>query len=62
MVPEFFQPRVTAMLLLFRATFGQRKRPRRFFEQIAALTAGLQKLSAQLELIKPAPQTVLNNK
>ena len=30
-------------------------------KQIAALTAGLQKVSAQLELSKPAPQTVLNN-
>jgi Chaperone of endosialidase len=30
-------------------------------KQIDALTAGLQKVSAQLELGKPAPQTVLNN-
>jgi hypothetical protein len=30
-------------------------------KQIEALTAGLQKVSAQLEVIKPAPQTVLNN-
>src|SRR5215472_16551320 len=30
-------------------------------KQIAALTAGLQKVSAQLELSKTAPQTVLNN-
>ena len=29
-------------------------------KQIEALTAGLQKVSAQLELNKPAPQTVLN--
>jgi hypothetical protein len=29
--------------------------------QIEALTAGLQKVSAQLELSKPATQTVLNN-
>jgi hypothetical protein len=29
-------------------------------KQIDALTAGLQKVSAQLELSKPAPQTVLN--
>jgi len=29
--------------------------------QIEALTAGLQKVSAQLEVSKPAPQTVLNN-
>jgi hypothetical protein len=30
-------------------------------KQIEALTAGLQKVSAQLELSKAAPQTVLNN-
>ena len=30
-------------------------------KQIEAVTAGLQKLSAQLELNKAAPQTVLNN-
>ena len=31
-------------------------------KQIEALTAGLQKVSAQLELSKPAPQTALNNR
>ena len=31
-------------------------------KQIEALSAGLQKVSAQLELNKPAPQTVLNNR
>ena len=30
-------------------------------EQMEALTAGLQKVSAQLEANRPAPQTVLNN-
>jgi hypothetical protein len=30
-------------------------------KQIEALTAGLQKVSAQLELSNAAPQTVLNN-
>ena len=30
-------------------------------KQIEALSAGLQKVSAQLELNKAAPQTVLNN-
>ena len=30
-------------------------------KQIEALTAGLQKVSAQLELSKAAPQTALNN-
>jgi uncharacterized protein YeeX (DUF496 family) len=29
-------------------------------KQIEALTAGLQKVSAQLDVGKPAPQTVLN--
>jgi hypothetical protein len=33
----------------------------RLEQQIEALTAGLQKVSAQIELNKPAPQTVLNN-
>ena len=33
----------------------------RLQKQIESLTAGLQKVSAQLELSKPAPQTVLNN-
>jgi len=33
----------------------------RLEQQIEALTAGLQKVSAQLELNKPAPQTVKNN-
>jgi len=31
-------------------------------KQIHALTSGLQKVSAQLEVSKPAPQTVLNNR
>jgi hypothetical protein len=30
-------------------------------KQIEALTTGLQKVSAQLKVRKPAPQTVLNN-
>jgi len=30
-------------------------------KQIEALTTGLQKVSAELEVSKPAPQTVLNN-
>jgi hypothetical protein len=33
----------------------------RLQKEVEALTAGLQKVSAQLELSKPAPQTVLNN-
>lgn len=31
-------------------------------KQVAALTAGLQKVTAELDLSKPAPQTVLNNR
>jgi hypothetical protein len=30
-------------------------------KQVEVLTAGLQKVSAQLEVRKPAPQTVLND-
>jgi hypothetical protein len=30
-------------------------------KQIEALTAGLQRVSAQLEIMKPTPQTVSNN-
>lgn len=30
-------------------------------KQIEPLTAGLQKVSAKIEIGKPAPQTVLNN-
>jgi hypothetical protein len=33
----------------------------RLEKQVEVLTAGLQKVSAQLELSKPAPQTVKNN-
>jgi uncharacterized coiled-coil protein SlyX len=33
----------------------------RLQKQIEALTAGLQKVSAQLELSKSVPQTVVNN-
>jgi len=33
----------------------------RLQKQIDAVTAGLQKVSAQLEVSKPPPQTVLNN-
>ena len=39
----------------FEAALAQQQK------QIEALTAGLQKVSAQLEVRKPAPQTVLNN-
>jgi uncharacterized coiled-coil protein SlyX len=39
----------------FQATATQQEK------QIEALTAGLQKVSAQLEVNRSAPQTVLNN-
>jgi uncharacterized coiled-coil protein SlyX len=38
-----------------KATVAQQQK------QIEALTAGLQKVSAQVEVSKSAPQTVLNN-
>jgi 1,4-alpha-glucan branching enzyme len=38
----------------FEAAIAQQQK------QIEALTAGLQKVSAQLELSKPAPKTVMN--
>ena len=34
----------------------------RLEKQIEALTAGLQKVNAQLEVIKPVPQTAMNNR
>jgi hypothetical protein len=40
----------------FEAAIAQQQK------QIEALTAGLQKVSAQLELSKSAPQTVLNSR
>ena len=46
---------ITQLKKDFQATVGDQQK------QIEALTEGLQKVSAQLELSKPAPQTVLNN-
>jgi hypothetical protein len=40
----------------FEAALAQQQK------QIEALTAGLQKVSTQLEVAKSAPQTVLNNR
>jgi hypothetical protein len=60
---------VNAMLLNeFLKEHRKNEQQRQYFEaalarqqkQIEALTAGLQKVSAQLELNKPAPQTVKN--
>jgi len=44
-----------------RAFLEEQRTVERLEKQVAALTAGLQKVSAELELNKPAPQTVLNN-
>ena len=57
---------VNAMLLNeflkeHRKNEEQEARIARQQKQIEALTAGLQKVNAQLEVCKPAPQTVLNN-
>ncbi len=57
---------VNAMLLNeflkeHRKNEEQEARIARQQKQIEALTAGLQKVNAQLEVGKPAPQTVLNN-
>ena len=50
---------VNAMLL--NEFLKEHRKVEQLEKQIAALTAGLQKVSAQLELNKSAPQTVLNN-
>ena len=51
---------VNAMLL--NEFLKEHQTVRELKKQVTELTAGLQKLSAQLELNKPAPQTVLNNR
>src|SRR5207249_10971442 len=50
---------VNAMLL--NEFLKEHRKVEQLERQIDALTASLQKVSAQLELKKPAPQTVLNN-
>ena len=50
---------VNAMLL--NEFLKEHRKVEQLQKQIEALTAGLQKVSTQLELSKPAPQTVLNN-
>ena len=50
---------VNAMLL--NEFIKEHRKVEQLEKQVEALTAGLQKVSAQLELSKPAPQTVLNN-
>ena len=49
---------VNAMLL--NEFLKEHRKVEQMEKQIDALTAGLQKVSAQLELSKTAPQTVLN--
>ena len=51
---------VNAMLL--NEFLKQHQTVRELKKQIAELTAGLQKVSARLELSESAPQTVLNNR
>jgi len=58
---------VNAMLLNeflkeHRAFLAEHRTVEELKKQVATLTAGLQKVSAQLELSKSAPQTVLNNR
>jgi hypothetical protein len=50
---------VNAMLL--NEFLKEHRKVEQLEKQVAALTAGLQKVSAQLELSKTAPQMVINN-
>jgi hypothetical protein len=50
---------VNAMLL--NEFLKEHRKVEQMEKQIETLTAGLQKVSAQLEVSKPGPQTVLNN-
>ena len=47
--------------MLFEEFLKEHRNIEQLEKQIAALTAGLQKVSTQLELSKAAPQTVKNN-
>jgi hypothetical protein len=44
-----------------RAFVKEQRKVEKFEKKVEALTVGLQKVSAQVELNQPAPQTVLNN-
>jgi uncharacterized coiled-coil protein SlyX len=48
--------------MLLNEFLKQHQTVRELKKQIAELTAGLQKVSAKLELSESAPQTVLNNR
>jgi hypothetical protein len=50
---------VNAMLL--NEFLKEHRKVEQLEKQVEVLTAGLQKVSAQLEVRKPAPQTVLND-
>ena len=51
---------VNAMLL--NEFLKEHRKVEQMQKQIEWLTAGLQKVSAEMELSKPAPQTVVNNR
>ena len=52
----------TMNVMLLNEFLKQHQTVRELKKQVAELTAGLQKVSAQLELSESAPQTVLNNR
>ena len=47
--------------LLLNEFLKEHRKVERLQKQVEALTVGLQKVSAQLQLNNPAPQTVVNN-
>jgi hypothetical protein len=48
-------------MMLLNEFLKEHRKVEQLEKQVAALTAGLQKVSAELELSKPAPRTVVNN-
>jgi hypothetical protein len=58
---EIYTVRYDAVNAMLLNEFLKEHKVGQLEKQIEALTAGLQKVSAQLEMSKPAPQTVLNN-
>ena len=60
---EIYSVRYEAVnALLLNEFLKQHQTVQQLKKQVAELTAGLQKVSAQLELSESAPQTVLNNR
>jgi uncharacterized protein involved in exopolysaccharide biosynthesis len=47
--------------MLLKEFLKEHRRVEQLENQVEALAAGIQKVSAQIEVSKPAPQTVLNN-